>query len=64
MKIALIGASGQAGSRILAELSNRSHDVSAIPRAPSKIAALSGVTALAGDIETPAHVWQRFTVSY
>lgn len=51
MKIALIGASGQAGSRILAELSSRGHTVTAIARNPAKIATLPGVTAVAGDIE-------------
>ncbi|WP_341990744.1 NAD(P)-dependent oxidoreductase [Azorhizobium sp. AG788] len=49
MKIALIGASGAAGSRILAELSQRGHAVTAIARQPEKIAALAGVTAIAGD---------------
>jgi len=49
MKIALIGASGQAGSRILAELSQRGHAVTAIARDTAKIAALPGVTAVAGD---------------
>lgn len=51
MKIALIGASGQAGSRLLAELSRRGHTVTAIARNPAKIASLPGVTAVAGDIE-------------
>ena len=51
MKIALIGASGQVGSRILAELSSRGHSVTAIARDPTKIASLPGVTAVAGDIE-------------
>ena len=49
MKVALIGASGQAGSRILAELSRRHHQVSAFARHPDKIAALPGVTAKAVD---------------
>ena len=49
MKIALIGASGNAGARILQELSDRGHQVTAIARNPSKIAALKGVTAVAGD---------------
>ncbi len=53
MKIALIGASGQAGSRILAELSNRNHVVTAIARDPDKIAALPGVTPAKGDISSP-----------
>ncbi len=50
MKIALIGASGQAGSRLLAELSARGHAVTAIARNPEKIAALPGVTAVKGDV--------------
>ncbi len=51
MNIALIGASGRVGSRILAELSSRRHAVTAIARDPAKITALPGVTAVAGDIE-------------
>ena len=46
MKIALIGATGNAGSRILAELSRRGHAVTAIARHPEKVPALTGVTAL------------------
>jgi hypothetical protein len=50
MKIALIGASGNAGSRILAELSRRGHVVTAIVRNPERVAALPGVTAVKGDV--------------
>lgn len=50
MNIALVGASGNAGSRILKELSDRGHTVTAIARQPQKIAALPGVTAKAGDV--------------
>jgi putative NADH-flavin reductase len=50
MKIALIGASGGAGSRILAELSNRGHAVTAIVRHPEKVANLNGVTPKQGDV--------------
>lgn len=53
MKIALIGASGNAGSRILKELSDRGHAVTAIARTPDRIAALPGVTAVAGDLDQP-----------
>ena len=53
MKIALIGASGQAGSRILSELSARGHSVTAIARDPAKVASLPDVTAATGDIEAP-----------
>lgn len=49
--IALIGASGNVGSRILKELSDRGHRVSAIARHPEKIASLPGVAAIEGDIE-------------
>jgi putative NADH-flavin reductase len=50
MKVALIGASGQAGSRILAELVRRGHAVTGIVRHPEKIAAEPGVTARKGDV--------------
>jgi len=50
MKIALIGASGNAGSQILAELSRRGHQITAIARHPEKIAALPGVTPVKGDV--------------
>lgn len=48
--VALIGASGRAGSRILAELADRGHTVTAIARNPQKIAAQPGVTAEKGDV--------------
>ncbi len=50
MRIALIGASGQAGSRILAELIGRGHQVTAIARNPDRIASAFGVTAVQGDV--------------
>jgi len=49
-KIALIGASGNAGSLILKELSDRGHHVTAIARSPEKIAALPNVVAKKGDV--------------
>lgn len=49
-RIALIGASGNAGSRILKELSDRGHKVTAIARNPGKIANLANVTAVKGDV--------------
>lgn len=48
-QVALIGASGNAGSRILAELSERGHQVTAIARNTDNIPPLSGVTARQGD---------------
>jgi len=54
MKVALIGASGNAGSRILAELTSRGHDVTAIARDPAKVPAAAHVTAVAADLfDTP-----------
>ncbi|KAA3497870.1 NAD(P)-dependent oxidoreductase [Rhizobium rhizogenes] len=49
-KIALVGASGNAGSRILKEFSDRGHQVTAIARAPEKIASLPNVVAKRGDV--------------
>lgn len=49
-KIILIGASGNAGSRILKELSDRGHGVTAVARFPENIASLPGVTAVRGNV--------------
>jgi putative NADH-flavin reductase len=50
MKIALIGASGNVSSRIVAELSSRGHQITAIARNPGKIASLPGIRPTAVDI--------------
>lgn len=50
MKIALIGATGFIGSRLLAELTSRSHQVTAIVRNPEKVPQGAGVTAKKGDV--------------
>jgi putative NADH-flavin reductase len=50
MKIAVVGASGNAGSRIVAELARRGHAVTAIARHPDRIPALANVTAKRGDV--------------
>jgi putative NADH-flavin reductase len=50
MKIAVIGASGNAGSRITAELARRGHNVTAIARNPEKIARQANVTPTGGDV--------------
>jgi putative NADH-flavin reductase len=50
MHVALIGATGNVGSRILAELVQRRHTVTAIVRDPARVPALSGVEARAGDV--------------
>jgi len=50
MKVALIGASGTGGSRLLAELSRRGHQVTAIARHPEKVTKHPGVKAEKGDV--------------
>ncbi len=50
MKVALIGATGNAGSRILAELSHRGHEVTAIVRNPEQVPVQPNVTARKGDV--------------
>jgi len=54
MKIAVVGASGRAGSRITAELARRGHAVTAIARNPEKIPGLPNVTAKKGDAHDQA----------
>ena len=49
MKIALIGASGNVGSRIAAELSSRGHKITGIARDARKVAAIPGVTPTSAD---------------
>lgn len=53
MKIAVIGASGRGGSRIVAELVRRGHQVTAIARNPEKIEVQANVTAKKGDLYDP-----------
>lgn len=53
-KIVLIGASGDAGSRILQELAARNHSVTAIARNPDRIARLPGVTVVRADVNERA----------
>lgn len=54
MKVAVLGASGRAGSEITKELSARGHQVLAIARKPEAIPQLPGVIAKAGDASDPA----------
>jgi uncharacterized protein len=54
MKIAVVGASGNAGSRIVAELARRGHAVTAIARNPDKIAKAANVIPTQGDASDEA----------
>ncbi|MBI5318720.1 NAD(P)-dependent oxidoreductase [Bradyrhizobium sp.] len=58
MKIAVIGASGNAGSRITAELARRGHAVTAIARNPEKIEGLANVVPTKGDASDEAGLAQ------
>lgn len=49
MNIALIGATGFVGSKVLAEALQRGHRVTALVRTPSKIAPQSGLTVVQAD---------------
>jgi putative NADH-flavin reductase len=50
MRIAVVGGTGQAGSRIVDELTRRTHEVTVIVRHPEKVTARAGVTAVQGDV--------------
>jgi hypothetical protein len=50
MKIAVIGASGNVGSRIVDELSSRGHETTALARHPANISVRSGVKPIGIDI--------------
>jgi hypothetical protein len=52
MHIALYGATGQSGSRILTELLSRGHQVTAIARNPAKLAAQPHLTVVQGDVSS------------
>ncbi|WP_231958123.1 NAD(P)-dependent oxidoreductase [Novosphingobium resinovorum] len=54
MKIAVLGASGRAGSEITKEAAVRGHEVLAIARNPEKIATGERITAATGDASDPA----------
>jgi putative NADH-flavin reductase len=56
MRVALIGASGRVGSRILRELVSRGHQVTGIARNPENIEAHVGVSARRGDLLRPEHL--------
>ncbi|UTD28469.1 NAD(P)-dependent oxidoreductase [Bradyrhizobium sp. WD16] len=53
MKIAVIGATGNAGSRITAELLDRGHAVTGIARHPERLESRAGLIAVKGDADDP-----------
>lgn len=56
MKIALIGASGNVGSRILTELLNRGHKMTGIVRHPEKLQPRYGLAVQRGDVNNEAQL--------
>jgi putative NADH-flavin reductase len=56
MKIALAGATGYVGSRVLAEALRRRHAVSAVARDVSKLTPAAGLTIAQGDLSVPSIV--------
>jgi putative NADH-flavin reductase len=53
MKIAIIGATGNVGTRLVNEALNRHHAVTAIARDPSKATRRTGLSAAMGDVTKP-----------
>jgi putative NADH-flavin reductase len=58
MKIALIGITGNVGTRLAAELIRRGHQVTGIARSPSKAAARPGLSLKEGDVKDEAKLTQ------
>lgn len=56
MKIALYGATGRSGSRILTELLSRGHEVTAVVRDPAKLAAQPGLTVVEGGVSSASAI--------
>ena len=56
MKIAHLGASGNVGSKIVAEALRRGHIVTAVVRNPERVAPEPGLAAVAGDVTKPEGV--------
>jgi len=58
MKVALIGATGNAGSRIAAELLRHKHEVTGIARHPENLKPQAGMTMKKGDLSNEAELVQ------
>ena len=58
MKIALIGATGFVGSKVMAEALRRGHQVTALSRNAAKLPTTPGLTVVAADATDPAAIAQ------
>jgi hypothetical protein len=56
VRLALIGATGYVGSRVLEEALGRGHDVTAIVRDTSRLPTRAGLAARAADVQEPTEV--------
>ena len=61
MHIALYGATGKSGSRILTELLSRGHQVTAVVRNPEKLAPQTGLTIIRGDVSSADEIAGKIT---
>jgi uncharacterized protein len=61
MHIALYGATGKSGSRILTELLSRGHSVTAIVRDPAKLSPVPGLTVVAGNVSSAEAIASKIT---
>src|SRR5258708_18991919 len=51
VKIALVGATGNVGTRLISELTRRGHQVTAIARHPEKLQGQAFVSPVSGDVQ-------------
>ena len=51
MKIALVGGTGNVGTRLISELTSRGHHVTAIARHPEKLQGQASVSPVSGDVQ-------------
>jgi uncharacterized protein len=58
MKIAIIGATGNVGQRIVDEALHRGHNVTGIARDPFKLSPRNGLTLVQGDANAPSRLGQ------
>jgi uncharacterized protein len=59
MHIALYGATGKSGSRILTEALSRGHKVTAIVRDPARLAAAPGLKVIQGDVSSSEAIEEK-----
>ncbi|MFE7741924.1 NAD(P)-dependent oxidoreductase [Nocardia sp. NPDC057455] len=60
MKIAVVGANGMVGSRVVDEAASRGHEIVAVVRKQPPAALSAGVTAVEGDANDPARMSELF----